>query len=338
MSPGWRGGGMESSGVGAAISASAPLTLVLPLTYSALPVSGARILSATSPGCVTGHPSGTAECALTGSSPDMSTAPVEGVHGGGEEARACGQGACTCPWEESGVAGTTTTIGSGGCIGGGGGAGYAGGAIVVAVNPLLLSHLCSHSANLSSSSSIRLSAPCCWSSRYLSPTSTHVYCCSACSRAWTRSSKATIRALSPRLSASSCSCRVGCWGTSSNCFSVFSLARVVDTRKATYLYLSPSYQDPSAAWQLGAMPSTLCHSLPPHPHYRPRVRSPWHSVASLPGPANTLSSFLHTEHTPKPFFASHTSSHSSRKARRGGCSIFPCPVGFSAWTPPPLDA
>ena len=112
-----------------------------------------------------------------------------GAGGGRDDAGPWVEGAPTWPWEDCGVAGMTTTMGSGGSIDGGGSAGYAGGAGVVDVDGLRCIHLSSHSANLSlatswkrSSSLIRLSAASCWSSRYPRLTLTRVYCCKASSR------------------------------------------------------------------------------------------------------------------------------------------------------------
>ena len=112
-----------------------------------------------------------------------------GAGDGREDAGPWAEGAPTWPWEDCGVAGMTTTMGSGGSIDGGGSAGYAGGAGVVDVDGLRCVHLSSHSANLSlatswkgSSSSICLSAAFCGSSRYPRPTSTHMYRCKASSR------------------------------------------------------------------------------------------------------------------------------------------------------------
>ena len=188
-------GGMRSSAIGAAISASPPAT-------SALPGSGAGGPSAISTGCGAVLSSRAGERCFTGvisSCPEVPSTLIvlssrggmlsTGAGSGREDGGPCAEGAPTWPWEDCGVAGMTTTTGSGASIAGGGGAGYAGGAGVVDVDGLRCAHLSSHSANLSlatswkrSSSLIRLSAASCWSSRYPRPTSTRVYRCKASSR------------------------------------------------------------------------------------------------------------------------------------------------------------
>ena len=99
-------GGIRSSCLGGAISASAPMTVALPTTSSVLLDSGPGIPSGTCGACGAGLPSGPGDGSLTdllGSSPvvarvsivlgSMGQMLVEVVGGGTEEAGTCGEGA-----------------------------------------------------------------------------------------------------------------------------------------------------------------------------------------------------------------------------------------------------